>query len=135
MGTAAQAGTAAVSAARPARTGSTAPVGTVAVAFAGRTSTTTMQDPVESLLRQVRVSRERLPDELVITRYYWDVESGGTELDRRSQAGTWRKFTDAGIPRDGGMADLRAAISDAKPPFAAVICENIERTGRITLGR
>ena len=35
-----------------------------------------------------------------------------------------------GIPRDGGMADLRAAIASGQPPFAAVICENIERSGR-----
>ena len=35
-----------------------------------------MQDPVESLSRQLRMSRERLPEGFVITRYYWDVESG-----------------------------------------------------------
>ena len=28
------------------------------------------------------------------------------------------------------MAQLRAAISGGQPPFAAVICENIERSGR-----
>ena len=112
MGTAAQAGAAAV-----------------AVAFVGRTSTATMQDPVESLHKQVRLSRERLPEGFVITRYYWDVESGGTDLDARSRSGVWEQFAAAGIPRDGGMADLRAVVK-AGPPFAAVICENIERTGR-----
>ena len=131
MGTTAQAGTAAVGTVPPAfARHPAAPVGTIPVAFIGRTSTTTMQDPVESLMRQLRVSREPLPEGFTITRHYWDVESGGTELDRRSQSGTWEKFAGAGIPRDGGMADLRAALRDRKPPFAAVICENIERTGR-----
>jgi site-specific DNA recombinase len=102
----------------------------IPVAFVGRTSTLTMQDPVESLTRQIRRAKERMPDGLFISRYYWDVESGGTDLDRRSQTGTWRKFADAGIPRDGGMADLRAAVAAGQPPFSAVICENIERSGR-----
>lgn len=133
MGTTAQAGTAGLGTVPPAPARhAAAPAGAIAVAFVGRTSTTTMQDPVESLLRQLRVSRERLPEGFTITRCYWDVESGGTELDRRSQAGEWRRFTDAGIPRDGGMAELRAALRGGKPPFAAVICENIERTGRDT---
>ena len=69
-----------------------------------------MQDPVESLSKQLRLSRERLPEGFVITRYYWDVESGGTDLDQRSQTGTWQQFAAAGIPRDGGMAELRAEI-------------------------
>src|SRR5580658_5503478 len=85
-----------------------APVG---VAFLGRTSTSTMQDPVVSLLRQYRAAGDRLPGGFCIVRSYWDIESGGIELDDRSQAGLWRQFTDAGIPRDGGMADLRAAIA------------------------
>jgi site-specific DNA recombinase len=112
--------------------GTTAQAGAagVAVAFVGRTSTSTMQDPAESLHKQLRVCRERLPEGFIITRWYWDVESGGTDLDARSQAGTWQQFTAAGIPRDGGMAELRAAIQAGKPPFAAIICENIERTGR-----
>ena len=44
----------------------------------------------------------------------------------------WQQFADAGIPRDGGMADLRAAVASDNPPFSAVICENIERSGRDT---
>jgi DNA invertase Pin-like site-specific DNA recombinase len=105
---------------------------TVPVAFIGRTSTTTMQDPVESLSKQLRISRDRLPEGFVITRYYWDVESGGTDLDRRSRSDVWQQFTAAGIPRDGGMADLRAAVKSGNAPFATVICENIERSGRDT---
>ncbi|HEV3379986.1 MAG TPA: recombinase family protein [Trebonia sp.] len=97
--------------------------------FLGRTSTSTMQDPVESLLRQYRQAGERLPEGLYISRCYWDIESGGTELDARSQTSTWRKFTDAGIPRDGGMAEFRAAIAAGQRP-AAVICESTSRVSR-----
>jgi site-specific DNA recombinase len=104
----------------------------VPVAWVGRTSTTALQDPVVSLLRQLRVSRERLPEGFVIIRYYWDVESGATDLDARSRTEVWRQFTDAGIPRDGGMAELRAEIATGHAAFAGVICENIERTGRDT---
>jgi hypothetical protein len=103
-----------------------APVGVV---FLGRTSTSTMQDPVESLQRQYRKAVERLPGGLYISRCYWDVESGGTELDARSQAGLWRKFTDAGIPRDGGMAEFRAAVAAGERP-PAVICESVSRVSR-----
>ena len=53
-----------------------APVG---VAFLGRTSTSTMQDPVVSLLRQYRGAAERLPDGFCLVRCYWDIESGGIE--------------------------------------------------------
>jgi site-specific DNA recombinase len=106
--------------------------GPVALAFVGRTSTSTVQNPVESLNRQVRRAHERLPEGFYIARYYWDVESGGTDLDARSRFDVWQQFADAGIPRDGGMADLRAAAAADNPPFSAVICENIERSGRDT---
>jgi site-specific DNA recombinase len=102
----------------------------VPMAFVGRTSTDNMQDPVESLSRQLRVARGRLPEGFAITRYYWDVESGATDLDQRSRTSVWQRFTNAGIPRDGGMAELRAEIRTGRAAFAGVICENIERTGR-----
>jgi len=102
----------------------------VPMAFIGRTSTTTMQDPVQSLHKQMRLAEQRLPAGFYIARWYWDVESGGTDLDERSRTDVWRTFTAAGLPRDGGMAQLREAISGGRPPFAAVICENIERSGR-----
>jgi DNA invertase Pin-like site-specific DNA recombinase len=102
----------------------------VPMAFVGRTSTTTAQDPVQSLRKQMRRAAERLPDGFYIARWYWDIESGGTDLDLRSRTDVWEKFAAAGIPRDGGMAQLRAAINGEHPPFAAVICENIERSGR-----
>ena len=106
--------------------------GPVALAFVGRTSTSTVQNPVESLNRQVRRAHERLPEGFYIARHYWDIESGGTDLDARSRFDVWQQFADAGIPRDGGMADLRAAAASDNPPFSAVICENIERSGRDT---
>ncbi len=109
-----------------------ASTGPVALAFVGRTSTSTVQNPVESLNRQIRRACERLPEGFYIARYYWDVESGGTDLDARSRFDVWQQFADAGIPRDGGMADLRAAVAAENPPFSAVICENIERSGRDT---
>jgi len=111
-------------------TAAAGPVTIVPMAFIGRTSTTTMQDPVQSLHKQMRLAEERLPAGFYIARWYWDVESGGTDLDERSRTDVWRKFTAAGLPRDGGMAQLREAISGGRPPFAAVICENIERSGR-----
>ena len=64
-----------------------APIG---VAFLGRTSTGTLQDPVVSLARQYRGAGERLPEGFCIVRCYWDVESGGIDLDARSQDGLWR---------------------------------------------
>ncbi len=107
-----------------------ADAGPVPLAFVGRTSTSTVQNPAESLNRQIRRARERLPQGFYIARYYWDVESGGTDLDARSRFDVWQEFADASIPRDGGMADLRAAAKADNPPFSAVICENIERSGR-----
>ena len=72
-----------------AHAGTTAAVGTVAMAFIGRTSTATAQDPVASLHKQMRRAEERLPDGFYISRWYWDIESGGTDLDERSRTGVW----------------------------------------------
>ena len=36
------------------------------------------------------------------------------------------------IPRDGGMADLLAEASGQAPKFAAVVCEDINRSARDT---
>ena len=68
----------------------------------------------------------------MITRYYWDVESGGTDLDQRSQTGAWRKFAAVGIPprRRHGRAARRD--QGRQRPVRGVICENIERAGRDT---
>jgi site-specific DNA recombinase len=42
----------------------------------------------------------------------------------------WRAFAGDGLPRDGGMADLLAEAASLAPKFAAVVCEDIERSGR-----
>jgi hypothetical protein len=60
----------------------------------------------------------------------WDIESGGLDLEHRSQGDGWQQFTDAGLPRDGGMADLLREAASPAPKFAAVVCEDIERSGR-----
>ena len=116
----------------PAAAGSGAPAEPVPVAFLGRTSTLEMQDPRASLRRQLRSSQEWLPPGWFIAAVYWDVESGGLDLEARSQGEAYRQFTGAGIPRDGGMADLLAEAASPVPRFAAVICEDIERSGRDT---
>ncbi len=39
---------------------------------------------------------------------------------------------DVGLPRDGGLAALLAEAAGPAPRFAAVMCEDIERSGRDT---
>ena len=112
--------------------GGRVPAEPVPVAFLGRTSTLEMQDPRASLRRQLRSSQEWLPPGWFIAAVYWDVESGGLDLEARSQGEAYRAFAGAGIARDGGMADLLAEAASPVPKFAAVICEDIERSGRDT---
>jgi site-specific DNA recombinase len=114
-------------AARPAAGGPAEPV---PVAFCGRTSTLELQDPVASIRRQIRSSQAWLPPGWFIAAWYWDVESGGLDLEARSHGEAYKRFAAAGIPRDGGMADLLAEAACPVPKFAAVICEDIERSGR-----
>ena len=102
----------------------------VPVAFIGRTSTLALQDPRASLNRQLRAARTWLPPGWFIAAVYWDIESGGLDLEARSQGEDWRQFADADLPRDGGMADLLREASSPAPRFAAVVCEDIERSGR-----
>jgi site-specific DNA recombinase len=102
----------------------------VPVAFLGRTSTASMQDPRASLRRQLRSARGWLPAGWFIAAVYWDIESGGIDLETRSQGDAYREFTGADLPRDGGMADLLREAASPAPRFAAVVCEDIERSGR-----
>jgi Resolvase, N terminal domain len=102
----------------------------VPVAFIGRTSTLALQDPRASLRRQLRSAQEWLPPGWFIAAVYWDIESGGIDLEQRSQGDAYKQFTDSGIPRDGGMADLLTEATAPAPRFAAVVCEDIERSGR-----
>jgi site-specific DNA recombinase len=116
------------SAASPREAGPAEPV---PVAFLGRTSTLEMQDPKASLSRQIRAARGWLPPGWFITAWYWDIESGGLDLEARGRGQAHRAVTSA-LPRDGGMADLLTEAASPAPKFAAVVCEDIERSGRDT---
>jgi DNA invertase Pin-like site-specific DNA recombinase len=104
----------------------------VAVAALTRTSTLDLQDPVASARRQLRAITGWLPAGWYIAAVYSDVESGATDLDARSQGESWRILTDAGLPRDGGMADLLIEAAAPSPRFSVVVCEDIERASRDT---
>jgi site-specific DNA recombinase len=110
----------------------TGPAEPVPVAVLARTSTLLLQDPVASVRRQLRSCEQWLPPGWFIAAVYSDVESGGTDLDKRSQGDGWKVLTAAGLPRDGGMADLLAEAASPAPKFAAVVCEDIERSARDT---
>jgi DNA invertase Pin-like site-specific DNA recombinase len=111
---------------------STGPAEPVPVAFIGRTSTLTLQDPAASLRRQVRECQAKLPPGWYIAVWFWDIESGGLPTEARGHGSAHEQFAGIGIPRDGGLADLLAEAASPVPRFAAVICEDIERSGRDT---
>jgi site-specific DNA recombinase len=101
----------------------------VPVAFLGRTSTLALQDPAASLRRQLREVEAKLPAGWFIAAHYWDIESGGLDLEARGH-GTAHEQVTTGIPRDGGLAALLAEADSPEPRFAVVMCEDIERSGR-----
>ncbi|MGO9778992.1 MAG: recombinase family protein [Streptosporangiaceae bacterium] len=109
-----------------------APAEPVPVAMLGRTSTLELQDPYGSILRQITSVKEWLPEGFYIDGFYWDIESGGLDLDKRGHAGNWEPFVAKGLPRTGGLADLLSEARSPAPRFAAVVCEDIERSGRDT---
>ncbi len=111
-------------------TATAGPAELVPVAFLGRTSNERLQDPVASMNRQVRKSRAWLPAGCQIVAYYWDVESGGNDLEDRGHGDAWQVAAAAGIPRDGGIADLLNEAKSPTPNFAFVVCEDIERSAR-----
>ena len=47
--------------------------------------------------------------------YYWDIESGGTDLDARSRYDVWQQFADAGIPRHPGL------MNETPPPDFRIV--------------
>jgi site-specific DNA recombinase len=108
------------------------PAAPVPVAVLARTSTLYLQDPLSSLQRQYRSCAEWLPAGWYIAGFYWDVESGAIDIEDRSQTTSHEQFTAAGLPRDGGMAELLEEAAAPEPRFAAVVCEDIERSGRDT---
>ncbi|MGI5223760.1 recombinase family protein [Actinoallomurus sp. CA-142502] len=103
----------------------------VPVAWLGRTSTEDQQDPSLSLPRQLRKSRQALPDGYVIVAHFYDVESGRKELGDRGYSRAHEQF-DIAIPRDGGIQDLLAEAGRPDRRFVAVICESIDRVARRT---
>ena len=107
------------------------PAERVPVAFLGRASTLALQDPRASMRRQLRNCTSKLPAGWYIAAHFWDIESGGLDLDQRGH-GTGHQQVDVGIPRDGGLAALLAEAGSPSPRFAAVMCEDIERSGRDT---
>jgi hypothetical protein len=117
---------------RPAGRTDPGPDPIIPVAFLGRTSTLELQDPRASLHRQERSCQGWLPPGFRIVAWYWDIESGGLDLEDRSQGTAWQKVDGIAIPRDGGMADLLAEAAGPNPRFAGVICEDINRSARDT---
>ncbi len=84
------------------------------LAFLGRTSTLVVQDPVSSMRRQVRSVQEKAPPGSFIAAWFWDIESGGMDLEARGHGSAHEKFN-VGIPRDGGLADLLAEAASPNP--------------------
>jgi DNA invertase Pin-like site-specific DNA recombinase len=121
-----------VTPAQPAPALTAVPAEPVPVAILARTSTLALQDPVASVRRQIRACQQWLPAGWFISAVYSDVESGSTDLDQRSRTDSWKVLTDAGLPRDGGMADLLTEAASPAPRFAVVVCEDIERSARDT---
>src|SRR2546421_12670048 len=101
----------------PAQVTSTAPAEPVPVAFLGRTSTLLLQDPAASLRRQAREVQAKLPPGWFIAAYFWDIESGGLDIEQRGHR-TPHQEGDVGLPRDGGLAALLAAAARPAPAFA-----------------
>jgi Recombinase len=103
----------------------------VPVAWLGRTSTEDAQDPTISLPRQLRNSRDALPDGFVIVAHFFDVESGRKDLADRGRGHAHERFA-IPVPRDGGIADLLEEAVRPDRRFVAVVCESIERVARRT---
>ena len=59
-------------------------------------------------------------------------DSGGLDLEKRGHRDNWEPFVAKGLPRTGGLADLLSEAHSPAPRFAAVVCEDIERSGRDT---
>ena len=80
-----------------------------------RTSTLDLQDPVASYRRQLRLIRTWLPYGWYVTAVFADVESGGIDIEHRSQTRSWRVLTDSGLKRDGGIADMLTEGASPEP--------------------
>ncbi|WP_216918021.1 recombinase family protein, partial [Nocardia noduli] len=106
----------------------------IRAAFVGRTSTEDNQDPTLSIPRQVSTCHTKLKSltiEVAIVAYYWDIETGRLDLDRRGHSDAHQRI-DVPTPRDGGISDLLTAAASPDPGFDVVITEHISRTARDT---
>ncbi|MFD5248462.1 recombinase family protein [Amycolatopsis sp. NPDC058340] len=101
----------------------------VRVAFLGRTSTEDLQDPRQSMLRQLANCKAAIPDSWVIVAHFYDVESGRLALDNRGRGTDYERF-DIPIPRAGGVSDLLKEAPAHTRAFDVVICEGISRVAR-----
>ena len=91
-----------------------------------------LQDPAASLRRQITPAREWLPPGWHITACFWDVESGGLDLEQRGHGTGYETFTRHGIPRDGGLAGLRTWPSDTSQDDDADLLDELpELAGRL----
>src|SRR6266511_3178360 len=103
----------------------------IRVAFLGRTSTVEQQDPTLSIPRQLHSVQHNLPPGATITRCFYDIESGRTELDERGLSRAHELF-DIPVRRDGGIRELLAEATSPARAFDAVACESIDRVARVT---
>ena len=101
------------------------------VAVLARTSTADLQDPRASIRRQIRTCQGWLPAGWFIAAAYWDVESGAIDIEQRSQGDAHRAFAKQASPATGEWPTCSPKPNPA-PKFAAVVCEDIERSGRDT---
>jgi len=103
----------------------------IRVAFLGRTSTVEQQDPTLSIPRQLHSVQRNLPPSATITRRFYDIESGRTDLDERGLSRAHELF-EIPVRRDGGIRELLAEATSPARAFDAVACESIDRVARIT---
>src|SRR5712691_8110305 len=90
------------------------PAEPVPVAWLGRTSILVLQDPAASLRRQLRNVEDKLPPGWFIAAHFWDVESGGLDLDQRGH-GTGYDKLHVDIPATGaGGAARRSEVAVAE---------------------
>jgi hypothetical protein len=108
------------------------PAAPVPVAVLARTSTLYLQDPLASLQRQYRSCEEWLPAGWYVAGSSGTSNRVPSTSRNRSQTTSYAQFTAAGLPHDGGMAELLEEAVGPEPAFSVVVCEDIERSGRDT---
>ncbi|MFD3705826.1 recombinase family protein [Nocardia sp. NPDC058658] len=94
-----------------------------------------MQDPTLSLPRQLGSCTKvlaGLPQNVIITAHFYDVESGRSDLDKRGRGTAHEQFA-IPIHRDGGIADMLTEAAAPERRFDIVICESIDRIWRRTV--